>query len=142
MNKKISEQGKQKMGTTTSPSFIKIGFKIKKVLLIAHFLFSLSTYFRIHLFLLIHFYMNWPLENACNFFSFSKKNVQEIPWKAMFLGFINFEIVNNQSSTLGKKIKKVQAKKLIKWNESISLKNFFWYFPFSESKIQIFMENV
>ena len=58
------------MHITTSPSFIKIAIEIKKVLLIAHFLFSLFTYFFIHLILLINFYMNWPLPLAkSNFLS-------------------------------------------------------------------------
>ena len=40
------------MGTTTSPSFIKVGSKIKKVLLIAYSLLSLFTYLLIFAYLL------------------------------------------------------------------------------------------
>ena len=55
-------------------------------------------------------------------------------WKIKMLwSFASFENI----STVGQKILKVlkvqDKKKLVKWNESIS-RNFFWYFPFSESK--------
>ena len=81
------------MGTTTSPSFIKIRMK-KKVLLIAHFLFSLFTYFLIHLFLLIHFYMNWPIVHMWEWLVVKLERVYAVlkvdgrRWILLDIGFI------------------------------------------------------
>ena len=92
---KLSSEVVVYMGTTTSSSFIKIGIIIK-VLLIAHFLFSLFTYFLIHIFLLIHFYMNWPLGLSpltwfWFFFLDSEYMTWEIPfWYVACLLFVSF----------------------------------------------------
>jgi len=66
------------------------------------------------------------------------------PYKLEFVPCVIFKF--NQfflyNSQWARKVKKVQAKKLVKWNESISRKKKFRIFAFSESKILILMENI